>query len=211
MNNSCQFKPAFLGKVTASVAHELQNVLAIIKETSGLMEDIVSLHLGAVPPELNEKLSTCISSVMKQIDRGVEITSNLNGFAHTTDSLSESVGMLEVIERVVFLTKRLFLHEGLEVEITDSDPSISILTEPVLLQALVYKCIRYSGLFCSGGIVHLAVKNNVAVNIQIKRPPDYVVKSLNKDELLSMVNQVAEQLNAEIKILDGDAGISIGL
>lgn len=211
MNNSCQVKPAFLGKVTASVSHELQNVLAIIKETSGLMEDIVSLHQGAVPPELAEKLSTCISSVMKQIDRGVGITSNLNGFAHTTDSLSESVDLLEVIERVVFLTKRLFLNEGLEVKIADSDPSISILTEPVLFQALVYKSIRYSGLFCSGGVVHISVKNNVAVSIQIKRPPDYVVKSLDKEELWLMVNQVAEQLNAEVKILDGDAGISIGL
>lgn len=209
MNDSCQVKPAFLGEVTASVSHELQNVLAIIKETSGLMEDIVSLHQGDVPPELAEKLSTCISSVMKQIDRGVGITSNLNGFAHTTDSLSEHVGLLEVIERVVFLTKRLFLHEGLEVEIADSDPSISILIEPVLFQALVYKCIRYSGLFCSGRDVHIVVKNNVAVSMQIKRPPDLVVKSLDKDELLSMLYEVAGQLNAEIKILNRDAGISI--
>ncbi len=211
MINSCQVKPAFWGKVTASVSHELQNVLAIIKETSGLMEDIVSLHQEAVPPELAEKLSTCISSVMKQIDRGVGITSNLNGFAHTTDSLSESIGMLEVIERVVFLTKRLFLHEGLDVEIADSDPSISILTEPVLFQALVYRCLRYSGLFCSGGVVHIAVKNNVAVSIQIKRSPDCVVSSLDKDGTWSMLDEVAGQLNAKIKIMDGDAGISIML
>ncbi len=211
MNNSYQIKPAFLGKVTASVSHELQNVFAIIKETSGLMEDIVSLHQGAVPPELAEKLSTCISSVMKQIDRGVGITSNLNGFAHTTDSLSGSVDLLVVIERVVFLAKRLFLNEGLEVEITDSDPSISILTEPVLLQALVYKCILYSGLFCSEGVVHIAVKNNIAVRIQIERPTDGFVKSLDKDGLWLRLNEIAEQLNAEIKILDGDAGISIGL
>ena len=211
MNDSCQVKPAFLGEVTASVSHELQNVLAIIKETSGLMEDIVSLHQGDVPPELAEKLSTCISSVMKQIDRGVGITSNLNGFAHTADSLLENVGLLEVIERVVYLTKRLFLHEGLEVEIADSEPSMSILTEPVLFQALVYKCIRYSGLFCSGGVVHIAVKNNVAVNIQIKRPPDWVVKSSGKDGLLSILDEIAGQLDAEIKILDGDTGISIML
>ena len=38
---STQFdKSLFFGKVTASVAHDLQNVLAVIKETSGLMIEI---------------------------------------------------------------------------------------------------------------------------------------------------------------------------
>ena len=33
----------FFGKITAGITHEMKNVLAIIKKSAGLMEDIMSL------------------------------------------------------------------------------------------------------------------------------------------------------------------------
>ncbi|MCP3901564.1 MAG: sensor histidine kinase, partial [Desulfobacteraceae bacterium] len=37
-------KAAFFGKITASITHEIQNVLAIIKENAGLMEDFLLIN-----------------------------------------------------------------------------------------------------------------------------------------------------------------------
>lgn len=34
----------FFGKITAGITHEMKNVLAIIKESSGLMEDLILLR-----------------------------------------------------------------------------------------------------------------------------------------------------------------------
>ena len=42
MNEKAMDEIAFFGKVTASITHEIQNVLSIIKESSGLIDDVLS-------------------------------------------------------------------------------------------------------------------------------------------------------------------------
>ncbi len=43
MNNRDLSETAFMGKITAAITHEMKNVLAIIKESAGLMEDLLSV------------------------------------------------------------------------------------------------------------------------------------------------------------------------
>jgi len=47
-------KAAFMGRITASATHDMKNVLAIIKESAGLMEDLIALHKD-LPAPLQEK------------------------------------------------------------------------------------------------------------------------------------------------------------
>ena len=43
MPDSKENEIVFIGKITASITHEIKNVLASIKELTGLMEDLVSM------------------------------------------------------------------------------------------------------------------------------------------------------------------------
>ncbi len=77
-----QRETAFMGRVTAGVTHELKNVLAIIKESAGLIEDILALNKDLAGPH-QEKVVRVLSNIRQQVDRGVDLSSRLNAFAHS--------------------------------------------------------------------------------------------------------------------------------
>jgi C4-dicarboxylate-specific signal transduction histidine kinase len=132
---------AFFGKVTASTTHELQNVLAIIKENAGLMEDFIQMGPENLP-DLLERVTRCLGKIKEQSYRGVALTSGLNGFAHTTDRLLGPVNIYEIAKRLIFLTKRVFLQQGRQIVLSDCKNAPSFETDPVLFQTLLWHCLE---------------------------------------------------------------------
>lgn len=140
MENS-NAKAAFMGKVTASVTHEIQNVLAIIKETSGLLEDFMLMNQGELS-DMDERFDRCLKTIKKQAYRGVVLTSGLNSFAHTPDNPVRSIGIFEFTRKILAITERLFSQKGFSVSIIENAKPCSISTDPVLFQMLVVACIE---------------------------------------------------------------------
>ncbi len=132
---------AFFGKVTASTTHELQNVLAIIKENAGLMEDFIQMGPENLP-DLLERITRCLGKIKEQSYRGVDLTSGLNGFAHTTDRLLASVNIYEITKRLIFLTKRVFLQKGRQIVLIDCKNAPCFETDPVLFQKILWNCLE---------------------------------------------------------------------
>ncbi|WP_300459015.1 hypothetical protein [Desulfobacula sp.] len=135
-------KAGFLGGVTASVTHELQNVLAIIKETSGLMEDFLLMNQAGGMPDLDERLGKCLETIKKQSYRGVTLTSRLNGFAHTSDSPQSTINIFETLQKMISITDRLFKQKGIDVSIIPCDTPYSIITDAILFQMIAFSCIE---------------------------------------------------------------------
>ena len=73
---------AFLGRTTAGVTHELQNVLAIIKESSGLMRDLIFLS-DETSDHSRDRFQRSFQTIDNQVNRGVQLLNNLNRLAHT--------------------------------------------------------------------------------------------------------------------------------
>jgi len=140
MENS-KGKAAFFGEITASVTHELQNVLAIIKENSGLMEDILLMGQSS-ESELGERLHKSLGSIKKQVSRGVNLTSKLNGFSHTTDHVEAHININEILKRLIFLTGRITKLKGVEITIKETEKQPSLLADPVLFQVAAYLCVK---------------------------------------------------------------------
>jgi hypothetical protein len=132
---------SFFGKVTASTTHELQNVLAIIKENAGLMEDFIQMHADS-SPDLLEKFTRCLGKIKEQSYRGVDLTSGLNKFAHTTDKILASVNLYEISKRLIFLTKRVFSQKGIQIVLIDCKNAPSFETDPVLFQKNLWDCLE---------------------------------------------------------------------
>jgi len=135
-------KAAFLGKVTASITHELQNVLAIIKENSGLMEDYLLMNQTGELSDIEDRLGKCIKTIKNQTYRGVNLTSGLNGFAHTTDRILSSVNIYEITKKLIFITKRLFKQKGVSVSLIECKKTYSITTDPILFQMVIFSAIE---------------------------------------------------------------------
>ncbi len=141
MNSSDSDKAAFMGRITAGVTHELKNVLAIIKESAGLMQDLLALSGDAQFP-LREKFSKVLSNIGDQVVRGVDLASRLNTFSHLPDETSSGLDLNEVAVQVVFLSQRFARLKGISLNVQPHERSVIIVTDPLKIQMLLFQCVE---------------------------------------------------------------------
>nr|HID60127.1 hypothetical protein [Desulfobacterales bacterium] len=97
---------AFFSKITAGITHEIKNVLVIVKESSGSMEDFLSLCQAGSFPYL-DKISSPLCTIRGQVLRGVELGGLLNQFAHSPDKTVASRNLNELVEQLYFFPSTL--------------------------------------------------------------------------------------------------------
>ena len=91
---------AFMGKVTASLSHEIKNTLAIINESAGLMGDL----LGKDAPEdwpAYSRLTNLLASIEEQVQRSADIVKRLNQFAHSMDKSLVDLDLNEKVRQTI--------------------------------------------------------------------------------------------------------------
>ncbi|MBW2239862.1 MAG: hypothetical protein JRD87_05140 [Deltaproteobacteria bacterium] len=140
MNHLKRKEVAFFGKITAGITHEIKNVLAIIQESSGLMEDILDVtENGAFSHK--DKFTKSINRIRGQIQRGIDITTRLNRFAHSPDHCPSSLDLNEITEQMVLLASRFARLKNVVLESSPSDPPLIIRSDPVSLEMALFESI----------------------------------------------------------------------
>jgi len=94
----------FMGQLTASATHEMQNILATIRESSGLMEDL--LALGGKDFVHAERFKKGLCVLAEQVERGMALSEQLNYCAHAPESTSAGAEVNEAMLSLVGLTRR---------------------------------------------------------------------------------------------------------
>jgi len=141
MNHLKRKEIAFFGKITAGTTHEIKNVLAIIQESSGLMEDIIDVtENGAFPHK--DKFIKSLNRIRGQIQRGIDITSRLNWFAHSSDHSPTNLDLNEITEQMVLLASRFARLKNVVLESSPSDPPLIIKSDPVSLEMALFESIE---------------------------------------------------------------------
>ena len=140
LDNVAESGLQFFGKVTASVSHEIKNVLAIINENAGLLEDIALMadRGRAIEPERLKALSRV---VVKQIRRADTIIKNMNRFAHSAEETIESVDLEEILELIAVLADRPASVQGVTLEPRRQHKPVEIRTFPFVLMNLIWLCL----------------------------------------------------------------------
>ncbi len=132
---------AFLGKITASMTHEIKNTLAIIQESSGLLSDFLTLSQeGSFPHK--DKFQRVLGNINTQVNRSVDITTRLNEFAHSMDEPHIQVNVADLLERVVLLMRRLAKRKGIDLSALASDRDLSLVSDPFRLQLVLATVIE---------------------------------------------------------------------
>jgi len=134
---------AFFGKMTASISHEIKNVLAIINENAGLLEDITLMAVRGKPINL-DRLKTQAERIKNQIRRADVIVKNMNRFAHSVDESLMSVDLAELLEFLVVLSSRLAYTRGVKLEPSSMGSSATITTDLFLLENLLWLCLDFA-------------------------------------------------------------------
>ncbi len=133
---------ALIGRMLAGMTHETKNILAIIKESSGLLQDI--LHLKKRKAALNaEQIEKVASRIKAQVERGNDQLAALNWLAHSMSDRSSSVGVNELCSGVVNLMQRLARLKQVELELQPANRDATVEADVVALFFVVVTCIEY--------------------------------------------------------------------
>jgi C4-dicarboxylate-specific signal transduction histidine kinase len=132
----------FFGKMSASISHEIKNVLAIINENAGLLQDFVLMADQGMPID-PQRLKTLAEAVLKQIGRADGIVINLNRFAHSVDKTYTTVDLNDMVELVVALSARFAAMGGVDLIPKLSEVPVKLKTIPFFLMNLLWLCLEF--------------------------------------------------------------------
>jgi len=132
---------AFLGKITASMTHEIKNTYAIILESSGLLSDLLTFHKEGPFPH-KEKFHKVLGSINDQVHRGVALATRLNQFAHSMDEPVASIKVADLLELVVALTRRLARRRNVELQVIAPDRETTFRSDPFRVQLVLGSVIE---------------------------------------------------------------------
>ena len=133
----------FFGRISASISHELKNVLAIVNENAGLLEDLTLMADRGQPID-PARLKIMAATVQKQIGRADEILKKMNRFAHSIDETAADVDLNQTIELVRALTARFAAMRNASVDLQLPASSLTIPTAPFFLMNLLCLCLDFS-------------------------------------------------------------------
>jgi signal transduction histidine kinase len=133
----------FFGKMTASISHEIKNILAIVNENAGLLEDLALLgDQGAVIEP--QRLKHISRIVRKQVGRADAIVKNMNRLAHSVDESIKITDLNEVLKLLVAVSSRFASARGVALEPEDRQDPLELRTAPLFLMALFWLCLDYA-------------------------------------------------------------------
>jgi len=133
----------FIGKMTASVTHEIKNVLAVIRENAGLMEDLIAMgeRKGGVDPA---RIQSLAEKIGKQAMKADDIVQNMNRFAHSMDDFVTDVDLGKALDLLAALSGRLAIVRGVTLQTRLPDAPVWIKTYPIFLETLLWGCLDFA-------------------------------------------------------------------
>ncbi|UCF92973.1 MAG: HAMP domain-containing histidine kinase [Desulfobacterales bacterium] len=133
----------FFGQMSASNSHEIKNVLAIINENAGLLEDLMLMVDKGVALD-PQRLKSLARKLAEQTRRADQIVKKMNQFAHSVDYPVKSVDLNEILDLMMALTGRLATMRNVNLELKASAAPVTLTTSPFFLMNLVWLCLDFA-------------------------------------------------------------------
>ncbi len=127
-------KMASLGRLSAGVAHEINNPLAIINEKAGLIKDLFTFTDNYAR---DPKLMALINSVLSSVDRCAEITRRLLNFARRSGTRLQEIDLETVISEVLDFMGKEAEYRSITIDISADKDLPKFKSDPGKLQEIL--------------------------------------------------------------------------
>ncbi|MBN1591215.1 MAG: HAMP domain-containing histidine kinase [Pirellulales bacterium] len=135
-----QRRLAFFGRIGADISHEMRNVLSVIGEYAGLLDDLLVLAETGRPLD-HARLKTLTKNLAAQVKKGTETTERFNRFSHTAEEQTASFDLIAVVEDVAALVQRHVRLEGHRLEVELPNREIRVTNNAFDLQYAVFAAV----------------------------------------------------------------------
>jgi light-regulated signal transduction histidine kinase (bacteriophytochrome) len=132
----------FFGKLSASVSHDLKNVLSIINEKAGLLEDFCHMARQGMAIDM-DRIDAVTTQVKGQVERADQIIRCFNRFAHSTDHPVAPMDLGESVATLVQLAQRLLAQMEVKADVQPTESPVILITRPLMVQELVWAGIQW--------------------------------------------------------------------
>lgn len=126
----------FIGKILSLFTHQLNNHLAIIKDSLGFLQDLAEFK-GINKQDAEEILNT-IGSLEQEIGKAVVLSKKLNSFGHRMDNLYSTYNINDAIEEVLVLISRATIEKRLQFSKCFDLNIEPVHGNPALIQFLIF-------------------------------------------------------------------------
>lgn len=190
----------FFGRISAAVSHDLKNVLSIINEKTGLLEDFCMMANRGAAVDLG-RVDAIAGQVKAQVIRADQIIRRFNQFAHSTDHPVTVTDLGDTAASLVALARRLLAHLELSVAVLPVDPPVTIATRPLLVQELIWTGLEWAAAHRDETreipVVVDATTDGATVRIG---PLDGLPKDGVDEALLAATTPLREALQADVAV-----------
>jgi len=188
----------FFGKMSASISHEIKNVLAVINENAGLLEDICFMADRGKPGDI-ARLKKIAGDVKDQVRRADRIVTAMSRFAHSADEPSTETDLGELTALLGLLAMRFAAMRGVEIKtLAPSDP-VLVTTFPFGLLNLLWTCLDCAMTAAGSGkmVEIVAAKTTEGGLVRFRRLEQLSAASI-ADIALGRLSALPHALNATI-------------
>ncbi len=159
-------KMASIGRLAASVAHEINNPLAIINEKAGLLKD---LFVVRAKYQKDEKLIGIADAIIASVKRAGTITKRLLTFAGKFEASVVDINLRDILEGVLEFYHREASHRSISLHVDLAEDVPAIQTDLGKLQQIFVNIINNAfAAVDDGGRVDIVVENAGEDKVSIK-------------------------------------------
>jgi len=190
---------ATLGRLSAGVAHEINNPLAVINEKAGLIGDIISHE-----PEFasGKKIMTLIDSIISSVDRCSRVTHRLLGFGRRMEVRKEQIELESLINDVLGFQKTEATHRNIQINLNVEPDVPAIQSDRGQLQQIFLNLINNA---------YSAVDDNGRIDIGIHKPNTNEITVTISDNGVGIDKNDLNHIFEPFFSTKGEAGTGLGL
>ena len=159
-------KMASLGRLSAGVAHEINNPLAIINEKAGLIKDIFIFKKTYAE---DAKLMGLIDAIISSVERCAKITRRLLNFARHSDTQVKEIVLEEILYDVLGFMGKESEYRSIDVRVKVTEAVPPFMSDPGRLQEIFLNLITNAFAAMENGgrlTIESDVENDAQVSIR---------------------------------------------
>lgn len=202
----------YIEGLTAGITHEINNRLSVIKENSGLLEDLLFMaeKAGAENP-FSDRMKNSLASIKESVKKGAEATSDLNRLAHLARKEKTMLAAQDAAGLIARINTKKATRTGINITTKNSAPEVCFLTVPALFCKLLHMLINAAMTIPSQGTTLVIGSEKTEGQSRLCISPDQICPGFaerfsSSKDILAMKN-LASAIGVIIRI--EDSGINL--